>query len=310
MPPYLIALAVGRLERVAISPRVAVFAEPSVVGPAAEELADTEAMLATAEELFGPYRWGRYDVLFLPPAFPYGGMENPLLTFATPTILAGDRSLVALVAHELAHSWSGNLVTNATWEDFWLNEGFTVYCEKRIVEAVYGAERARMEMALDRTGLEEELAEPSLADGPRHRPRGAPPGRRVLGRSLRRGPAAPTDRGWWGASCSTTSSHLVRRARVRERQDRRVRGLPRERLASRRREPRQLDLEEWLRAPGLPADAPRVTAGLLAVDREVSSGWPAAPADLRTEGWNTFQWLRFLQGIAADAAPCAWRSST
>ena len=101
-------------------------------------------MIAAAETLGGPYRWGRYDVLVLPPSFPFGGMENPRLTFATPTILAGDKSLVSLLAHELAHSWSGNLVTNATWGDFWLNEGFTTYFENRIMEALYGKDRALM----------------------------------------------------------------------------------------------------------------------------------------------------------------------
>src|SRR5690606_25429636 len=110
------------------------------------------------------YPWGRYDVLVLPPSFPFGGMENPCLTFATPTILAGDKSLVALIAHELAHSWSGNLVTNATWSDFWLNEGFTVYVEQRIVERLYGAERARMETLHGLHGLERELATLPPAD--------------------------------------------------------------------------------------------------------------------------------------------------
>ena len=105
-------------------------------------------MVEAAERLYGPYRWGRYDVIVLPPSFPYGGMENPTLTFLTPTFIAGDRSLVGLVAHELAHSWSGNLVTNATWPDFWLNEGFTSYFENRIMEALYGRARAAQEAAL------------------------------------------------------------------------------------------------------------------------------------------------------------------
>ena len=118
--------------------RTGVYAEPAVVESAAKEFEDTEKMLKAAQDLYGPYRWRRYDVLVLPPSFPYGGMENPGLTFATPTILAGDKSLVSLVAHELAHSWSGNLVTNATWSDFWLNEGFTVYVERRILEKIYG----------------------------------------------------------------------------------------------------------------------------------------------------------------------------
>ena len=118
IPSYLIALAVGDLEFRPLGVRAGVYAEPGVITRAAAEFADTEKMMEVTEKLYGAYRWGRYDILVLPPSFPYGGMENPRLTFATPTILAGDKSLIALVAHELAHSWSGNLVTNATWSDF------------------------------------------------------------------------------------------------------------------------------------------------------------------------------------------------
>ena len=142
--PYLIALAIGDIGFKSEGKRTGVYAEKAMLDKAAYEFADMEQMLDAAEKLYGPYKWGRYDVLVLPPSFPYGGMENPTLTFATPTVLAGDRSLVSLVAHELAHSWSGNLVTNATWEDFWLNEGFTVYFENRIMEQVYGKDRADM----------------------------------------------------------------------------------------------------------------------------------------------------------------------
>jgi aminopeptidase N len=148
IPPYLIAIAVGELAFQAVGPRTGVYAEPSVVARGAHECADMERMMEVAESLYGPYRWGRYDVLILPPSFPYGGMENPRLTFLTPTFLAGDRSLVSLVAHELAHSWSGNLVTNAVWADGWLNEGFTTYIEGRIGEALFGVEHARMAEAL------------------------------------------------------------------------------------------------------------------------------------------------------------------
>lgn len=144
IPSYLLALAVGDLEFRSLGTRSGVYAEPSVVEKSAHEFVDLEKMISAAEELYGPYRWERYDLLVLPPSFPFGGMENPRLTFATPTILAGDRSLVALVAHELAHSWSGNLVTNATWNDFWLNEGFTVYFEQRIMEKIYGREHSEM----------------------------------------------------------------------------------------------------------------------------------------------------------------------
>ncbi|MGZ8843003.1 MAG: M1 family aminopeptidase/hydrolase, partial [Pyrinomonadaceae bacterium] len=158
IPSYLIALAVGDLRFRSLGPRTGVYAEPSVINLAARELSDTEKMVVATERLYGPYRWGRYDILVLPPSFPYGGMENPRLTFATPTILAGDKSLVSLVAHELAHSWSGNLVTNATWRDFWLNEGFTTYLERRILEAVYGREREEMEAALGLRDLNDEIA--------------------------------------------------------------------------------------------------------------------------------------------------------
>ena len=144
IPPYLIALAVGNLEFKAIDFRTGVYAEPSMLEECANELVDMGKMVDVAEQLYGKYDWERYDVIVLPPSFPFGGMENPRLTFATPTIIAGDRSLVSLIAHELAHSWSGNLVTNATWNDFWLNEGFTVYFERRIMEALYGRDYSEM----------------------------------------------------------------------------------------------------------------------------------------------------------------------
>lgn len=144
IPPYLIAIGIGDLVHRDVGPRTGVWAEPSVVERGAYECADMERMVEVTESLYGPYRWGRYDVLILPPSFPYGGMENPRLTFLTPTFLAGDRSLTPLVAHELAHSWSGNLVTNAVWEDSWLNEGFTSYIEGRIGEELFGVDHAHM----------------------------------------------------------------------------------------------------------------------------------------------------------------------
>lgn len=144
IPSYLLALAAGDLEFRSVSARCGIYSEPAVIDKALWEFADLEKMVAEAEELYGPYQWERYDVLVLPPSFPFGGMENPRITFATPTILAGDRSLTSLIAHELAHSWSGNLVTNATWNDFWLNEGFTVYFEHRIMEKLYGRDYSEM----------------------------------------------------------------------------------------------------------------------------------------------------------------------
>lgn len=157
IPSYLFALAVGNLKYQNLSNYVGVYAEPEVVESAAEEFVDLPKMVETAENLYGPYRWEEYDVIVLPPSFPFGGMENPRLTFATPTIIAGDKSLTSLLAHELAHSWSGNLVTNANWEDLWLNEGFTVYFEQRIMEAIYGREYSEMLASLSYQGLQEEL---------------------------------------------------------------------------------------------------------------------------------------------------------
>ncbi len=153
IPAYLMALAVGDLRFAVLSDRTGIYAEPATLPAATHEFADLEKMVAAAEDLYGPYRWQRYDLLVLPPSFPFGGMENPRLTFVTPTILAGDRSLTSLVAHELAHSWSGNLVTNATWNDFWLNEGFTVYFERRIMEHLYGRPYAEMLQVLGHATL-------------------------------------------------------------------------------------------------------------------------------------------------------------
>ncbi|WP_299395761.1 M1 family metallopeptidase [uncultured Gelidibacter sp.] len=164
IPAYLIALAVGNFDYKAISDRTGVYAEKSMLNKVHDEFSDMEKMVTAAEQLYGDYAWEQFDVIVLPPSFPFGGMENPRLTFATPTVIAGDKSLTSLVAHELAHSWSGNLVTNATWNDFWLNEGFTVYFEMRIMEAVYGKERADMLALISRQDLDDELE--NLKDTP------------------------------------------------------------------------------------------------------------------------------------------------
>jgi leukotriene-A4 hydrolase len=164
VPSYLIALAVGDLEFQETGPRTGVYAEKSMLKAAAKEFADTESMIQANEKTFGPYRWSRYDVLVMPPSFPVGGMENPRLSFITPTIIVGDKSLVSVIAHELAHSWAGNLVGNATWRDLWLNEGFTDYMESRIMTAVYGESRASMEAVLGLNSLRADLAKLKPAD--------------------------------------------------------------------------------------------------------------------------------------------------
>ena len=164
IPSYLMAIGAGDLVFRPVSERAGVWAEPGMADKAAKEFEDTEKMIVTAETLYGPYRWGRYDILVLPPSFPFGGMENPRLTFATPTVIVGDKSLVSLIAHELAHSWSGNLVTNSTWKDIWLNEGFTSYVESRITESLFGKELADMEGVNSQHGLSEEIKEIKAED--------------------------------------------------------------------------------------------------------------------------------------------------
>ena len=157
IPSYLLAIAVGDLFFAPLGPQTGVYAEPEVLAAAAHEFADTQNMLDAAAGMYGDYQWGRYDLLILPPSFPYGGMENPRLSFITPTVIAGDRSLVSLIAHELAHSWSGNLVSNQTWRDIWLNEGVTSYLDKRLMEELFGKERADEERVIDYRELIEQL---------------------------------------------------------------------------------------------------------------------------------------------------------
>jgi len=303
VPSYLIALGCGDLRARPVSGRCAVWAEPGVVNKATRELDDLERMVEACEELFGDYRWGRYDVLFLPPSFPFGGMENPCMTFATPTILAGDKSLVALIAHELAHSWSGNLVTNATWRDFWLNEGFTVYLEQRIMEHVYGQDRAAMEIALGMQGLQKELAELPEPDQVLHID--------LTGRN--------PDDGMTAIAYDKGAAFLRRLEQVygRERMDAFLRQwfdehsfrsvttatflafLDDRLLSTDRDKARQVDVETWVKRAGLPSDASiPESERFAAVDSAVqafASGTPAAELD--TRDWVTQQWLRFLSGI-------------
>jgi leukotriene-A4 hydrolase len=297
IPSYLIALACGEVEQRAISERCSVFASPAQIEAAAAEFADVEKMVSTAEQLFGDYRWGRYDILILPPAFPYGGMENPTLTFMTPTALAGDRSLVAIVAHELAHSWSGNLVTNATWRDFWLNEGFTVYVERRIMEALYGPQRARMEALLDYESLQAELGELLAYQTVLHVD--------LTGRH--------PDDGFSGVPYNKGSLllHRVEQIVGRKRLDAWLRtwfdghafqsvttadlrsSLGKLVLGT------ELDLEDWIEGVGLPQDAPRPESDALAqVEAQVARLEQGTPAtELATEGWVTQQWLHFIKRL-------------
>ncbi|MGB7904188.1 MAG: M1 family metallopeptidase [Steroidobacteraceae bacterium] len=303
IPSYLLALAVGDLDFRAIGPRTGVWAEPSRVDAAAKEFEDVETMLTKTEALYGPYRWGRYDVLMLPPSFPYGGMENPRLTFMTPTVIAGDKSLVGVLAHELAHSWSGNLVTNATWRDGWLNEGFTTYFERRIMEAVYGEERGRLEWGVGQQDLRLALAELkpdeawqgvlapdlSLHKGEDGSAVAYEKGALFLYQLERRFGRPQLDaflQGWFDrhAFTSVTTPQFVA-----ELQD----GLMRQ-------YPGRIDaafLASWIDDAGLPADAEFVQSDTLARVDAQRMRWEQgslATDALQTAGWTVQEWLQFL----------------
>jgi leukotriene A-4 hydrolase/aminopeptidase len=303
IPSYLLALAVGDLEFRALGPRAGVYAEPAVVKQAAWEFADTPKMIDAAEKLYGPYRWGRYDLLILPPSFPFGGMENPRLTFATPTIIAKDRSLVSLVAHELAHSWSGNLVTNATWNDFWLNEGFTVYFEQRIMEALYGREYAEMLAIIELGELQTDMK--SLKPADTH----------LLLDLKGRDP----DEGMNQVAYVKGAMFLrmLEEAVGRQRFDRFLRAyfdkfafqsmtteqfldyLRANLLNSDQQLEARLKIDAWVNGPGLPSNAPQPKSVRVqkveAQAAKFSAGTPAK--QLATKGWSTQEWLHFLRSL-------------
>lgn len=312
IPSYLLAIAVGRLAFEPLDARSGVYAEPERLADAVAEFADTPRMIEVTESLYGPYRWDRYDLLILPPSFPYGGMENPLLSFITPTVIAGDRSLVALIAHELAHSWSGNLVTNANWDEFWLNEGFTSYVENRIVEALYGSARADMEFVLDTRSLRRDFRElPVETDLQRLTPRlaGRDPDAiytttaytkgawflRFLELRVGREALDGWLRGWFERRAFTSVDTATFRADL---QDRLLAGHPGAVTAA--------ELDAWLGEPGIPAFAPEVeAAAFAAIDAERDgflAGERAADA-LSWPRWGTQERLYFLNGLPQALAP-------
>ena len=302
IPPYLIALAAGDIAFKSLGNRTGVYTEPVMLDKAAREFEDTEKMVVATEKLYGPYRWNRYDILILPPSFPIGGMENPRLTFATPTVLAGDKSLVSLIAHELAHSWSGNLVTNATWRDFWLNEGFTTYLERRVTEAIYGREREEMEAALGLQSLKKEMEDLSDADEILHID--------LAGRDPDEGfTLVPYEKG-------ALFLRLLEETFGRERFDQFLKGYferfafqsittddfiahlkknlldPNPELAA------KIPLEEWIYKPGLPASAPKPQSDAFAKVEAQAKEWldgKTPAAKLQTKQWTTQEWLHFMR---------------
>ncbi|MDA7903152.1 M1 family metallopeptidase [Mariniblastus sp.] len=306
IPAYLLALAVGDLKFLELGPRSGVYAEPSVLKKAVWELADTEKMISAAEALYGEYRWDRYDVIFLPSSFPFGGMENPRLTFATPTILAGDRSLVALIAHELAHSWSGNLVTNATWDDFWLNEGFTVYFEQRIMESIYGREYSEMLARLSLDGLLAEIKELEARDT-------------WLKLDLRgRNPddgmtSIAYDKGYFFL-------RMLEEKVGREKFDQFLKSyfkkfafqsMTTEGFLSYLQEnlDEKIDFNAWVYSPGLPSDVPVVkTEALERVEQAAQAflngnSLSVLAVDFETDQWTTHHWNHFLRSFKNDLSP-------
>jgi aminopeptidase N len=309
IPSYLIALGVGKLEFRATGPRTGVYAEAPLVEAAAKEFSETEQMLEVGEKLFGPYRWGRYDLLILPPSFPFGGMENPRLSFITPTVIAGDRSLTALIAHELAHSWSGNLVTNATWRDLWLNEGFTVYLQGRIMRAVYGDAREAMEEALDLTIVRNEL-------------KANPPRDQILAIDLRgRDPddaftQIPYIKGalfvtWLGSRFGVDVvdgflheyfDHFQFQSIATE-QFRAY--LVANLLPKKPGAVTPAELDEWMLAPGLPKNAVLPVSDAFDKVDALRKYWIAgkiAAADLPAKQWTTHEWVHFLDGFPPKSA--------
>jgi len=305
IPSYLIALAVGRLQFAPTGKRTGVWAEVGRLGPAAKEFEDMELMLEAVETLYGPYRWGRYDVLVLPSSAPYGGMENPRMTFASPTVLAGDKSLVSLIAHEMAHSWSGNLVTNATWRDFWLNEGFTVYLERRILEKVYGPARAAMEAQVARGELEKSMRTMKPREQVLHIDlTGMDPDDNVTDIPYEKGylfllhleKLAGRERfdaflkGWFEkhAFQSVTTAEFVAylKANLLD---------PDPKLAS------AFPLQEWINQPGMPKGIPAIVSEKLSRAEAEAKAFVAGKkaGELSVKGWVTQEWLYFLRALPA-----------
>jgi aminopeptidase N len=307
LPSYLLALAAGDIEYRALGARTGVYSEPSMVEKAAWEFADLEQMLVTAEKMCGPYLWEQYDVLVLPPSFPLGGMENPRLTFLTPVVLAGDRSLVSIAAHELAHAWSGNLVTNATWNDFWLNEGFTTYFERRIVETIYGREYERMQAMIGLRDLELEYQEIGAdskdtalyVDCARRNPDEIPSTSayeksylflRMMEDSLGRDNWDAFLRRYFEAHAFQTMTT-----------ERFVRYLKNMVFADDSTRYASLQIDAWIYGPGIPSNAPEVkSARFDAVDAQVRAFARGTSARrLKTEGWTAIEWQRFLDNLPA-----------
>ncbi len=308
IPAYLLALTVGDLQFASLGNRSGVYAEAGMLKKSAKELEDTEQMIASAEELYGAYAWERYDMVVLPPAFPFGGMENPRLTFATPTIIAGDKSLTSLIAHELAHSWSGNLVTNETWDDFWLNEGFTVYFEYRIMESLYGEDYSEMLASLSKLDVQEEIASMNANNQAKDthlkldlKGRNPDDGMNSIaydkGYFLLRWIEEQIGREKWDAFLknyfTTYSFKTMNTERFLQLLDEEV------------LQPNQIamaDIEKWVYQPGLPQDCPSPSAKLFEQVDTVSAAYISSGVidKVTMTKWSTHEWLHFLRALPKE----------
>jgi len=305
IPPYLIALAVGDLEFKPIGRRTGVYAEPSMVARCAREFENIERVVAAAESLWSPYRWGRYDILVLPPAYPLGGMENPRLTFVSPSIVAGDRSLTDLIVHELCHSWAGDLVTNGTWNDIWLNEGIATYLERRVTEAVQGPAFADMISAVGRheldalvTRLGQKSQETQLyLDMSGRNPDSE--GREIVyekGFLFFRAIEEAVGRRWWDAFLRTYFDRFAYQSITTTQFLAYYRTMlaGHDSVLSAR-----VDADDWVYGQGIPASAPSIRSQrLLNVDAQLAR-WQAGtdPRPIKTVGWSTWDWVHFLQEL-------------
>lgn len=308
IPSYLMALAVGDIRFHPLGRNTGVYAEPSMIEACANEFADMQDMMDAAEALYGKYRWGRYDVIVLPPSFPFGGMENPELTFATPTIIAGDRSLVSLVAHELAHSWSGNLVTNATWDDFWLNEGFTVYFERRIMEAIEGRPYANMlaligfqdlQNTIQRLGKSNPDTRLKLDLKGRNPDDGVSDIAYEKGFALLRTIEEAVGRERFDAFLKQYfESHAFSSITTTEFLD----YYQKELIGSDSALAQQINIRQWIYEPGLPENHPEFTSERFAAVDEALTAWKngTAAARLQTSNWSTHEWLHFIRHLPED----------
>lgn len=314
IPSYLLALAVGHLTYIPYDKKsdFGIYAEEGFALEVFKEFDAMPKMVEAANKLYGHYAWGRYDVIVLPPSFPFGGMENPNLTFATPTVITGNKDLVNLVAHELAHSWSGNLVTNATWNDFWLNEGFTMYVEQRIMEELSGRDFAEMQAALDVVDLKQAIIDFGDKSPDTHLKLN------LLDRDPDEGMTdIAYDKGYlflrmleefygrpkWDTFLKSYFAHFAFTSISTEDFLLYLKGN----LITEDSDWHTLQVDTWVYGPGLPSNAPIVIAKrFIAVDSMMEAFKTdiiKSLSEIPKSNWTTFEWLRFLQSIDVSTRP-------